>query len=384
MQKKRITILGSTGSIGRQALAVIAGFPERFQVAGLAAGKNLALLKEQARRFRPEMVSILDPARARELEKSLFGKVKVMAGEQGLNELAGSSHAELVLSALAGSAGLSPLLKAIDAGRNVALANKEPMVMAGKLIVSRARKKRLSIIPVDSEHSAVFQLLARRPRAEIRKVILSASGGPFLRQKPAELEFATASQALRHPTWKMGRKISVDSATLMNKALELVEARWLFELKPDRLDVIIHPQSIVHSLVEMTDGAMFAHLSVPDMRIPIAFALFFPQRPELEFPSLDLAKISSLEFERADLKKFPALKLGFAALKAGGTLPAVMNAANETAVAAFLAGKIGFQQIVKTVAKVMAEHENIEPENLDQVLEADRSARRRAGELTGG
>lgn len=384
MQKKRVTILGSTGSIGRQALAVLARFPERFQVHGLAAGKNLVLLKEQARKFRPEIISIQDPARARELEKSLPGKLKVLTGEEGLNELAGSSRTDLVLSALAGAEGLKPLLQAVEARKNVALANKEPMVMAGKLIMSRARKKGVSIIPVDSEHSAIFQLLARRPRSEIRRVWLSASGGPFLHKKPAELVSVSVSQALRHPTWKMGRKISVDSATLMNKALELLEARWLFGLAPEQLKVIVHPQSIVHSLVEMCDGAMFAHLSIPDMKIPIAFALFYPQRPELEFPAPALTEISSLNFEKPDLKNFPALKLGFVALKAGGTLPAAMNAANETAVAAFLEGRIGFTQIVEIVAGVMAGHKNIEPRKLAQVLEADRWARRRAGELARG
>jgi 1-deoxy-D-xylulose-5-phosphate reductoisomerase len=381
MNRKRITILGSTGSIGRQALSVVEKFPDRFEVVGLSAGKNLNALKAQIDKFKPKMVSVWSETDAAHLKKFVHGSTEVSFGQSGLDGLAASPKTDLVLVALVGSAGLSPLMQAINAGKVIALANKEPMVMAGKIITRVAKKRGAKLIPVDSEHSAIFQLLDGKPRGQLRKVILSASGGPFLRKKTSELGTVSAGDALRHPTWKMGKKISVDSATLMNKALEIIEAKWLFNLDSEQIDVIIHPQSIVHSMVEMRDGAVFAHMSVPDMRIPIAFALFWPERPILGFQPLDLAKISVLKFERPDLKQFPSLRLGFQALASGGTLAAVMNGSNETAVAAFLSGRIRFNMIVRIVEKVMREHENTEPENLAQVLKADAWARARAQEL---
>ena len=381
MTKKRISILGSTGSIGTQALEIISRVPGEFKVAALSAKANLKLLAEQVKKFQPGLVSVPTGQSARELRKKIPGSVKIVSGEDGLNQASSLKEVDLVLMALAGSAGLNPLLQAIEAGKNIALANKEPMVMAGEIITRGARKRGVRIIPVDSEHSAIFQLLQGKKKREISRIILSASGGPFRNLSRSRMAEVSVEEALRHPTWKMGKKISVDSATLMNKALELMEARWLFDLKPDQLEVIIHPQSIVHSLVETRDGALFAHLSVPDMRIPIAYALFFPDRPELDFPRLDLAQIRELKFEKPDLNRFPAIKLGFQALKVGGTLPAVMNAADEEAVSAFLFGKIGFNKIVELIAKVMNQHQPEESKSLKEILEADVWARKRAGEL---
>jgi len=381
MAVKRISVLGSTGSIGRQALDIAQKFPDRFKVVGLSGGQNLKLLAGQTKKFKPRIVSVMDEDKAKALKKLVGPRVKIVHGEDGLNQLAAIPEAQLVLIALVGAAGLNPLLNAILENKIIALANKEPMVMAGKLVTDLLSGKAAKIIPVDSEHSAIFQLLNARPLSQVRRVILSASGGPFLRKKTRDLKDAGIREALRHPTWKMGKKISVDSATLMNKALELIEAKWLFGLKYDQIDVVIHPQSIVHSLVEMCDGAVFAHLSVPDMRIPIAFALFWPERPELEFQRLDLAKISELKFGKPDLKRFPALKLGFYALKHGATFPAVMSAADEEAVKAFLSGNIAFNKIVTIIDKVMAEHEPVEPTRLEDIMNADQWARARAKEL---
>ena len=286
MPKKQISILGSTGSIGTQSLQILERFPQKFQVAALAARQNLKLLETQAKKFHPRLVSVETEAAAQELKKRLPSNIKVVFGADGLEQAASIKEADLVLMALSGSAGLRPLLAAIEAGRDIALANKEPMVMAGKIITGRARKKGVCIIPVDSEHSAIFQLLQGRDRAEIRKVILSASGGPFREKTRRELGKVTLAQALRHPTWKMGKKVTIDSATLMNKALELIEAKWLFDLRPDQVEVVIHPRSIIHALVELSDGAVLALLSRPDMRIPIAYALFWPERPELDRKSV--------------------------------------------------------------------------------------------------
>jgi 1-deoxy-D-xylulose-5-phosphate reductoisomerase len=381
MRKKQISILGATGSIGTQALQILERFPRKFQVAALAAKQNLKLLEAQAKKFHPRLISVATEAAAHQLKKRLPPTIKVVFGADGLEQAASLKEADLVLMALSGSAGLKPLLAAMEAGKDIALANKEPMVMAGKIITGRARKKGVRIIPVDSEHSAIFQLLEGRNRAEIRKVILSASGGPFREKTRRELGKVTVAQALRHPTWKMGRKVTIDSATLMNKALELIEAKWLFDLEPDQVEVIIHPQSLVHSLVEMRDGEIIALLSRPDMRIPIAYALFWPERPELDLPRLDLARAGGIKFEAPDLRRFPALRLGFSALRLGGTLAAAMNAANEESVSAFLSGKIGFNMIVETVAKVMMEHKNLEARNLEEILSADGWARERAREL---
>jgi len=381
MKKKRISILGSTGSIGRQALEIIEKFPERFKVVSLAAGENLEILARQIKKFKPRSVSVISEQKAKALKKMIPGPVSVAWGEEGLDRAATDEDADLVLMSLVGSAGLKPLLKAISCGKTIALANKEPMVMAGKIIMEQVRKNSARLIPVDSEHSAIFQLLEGRPRKQLRRVILSASGGPFLGRKKEQLKNVSIVQVLKHPTWKMGKKITVDSATLMNKALELIEAKWLFDLTPEQVSVIIHPQSIVHSLVEMNDGAIFAHLSVPDMRIPISYALFWPERPMLDLKKLDLAEISQLKFEEPDFNQFPALRLGFRALNMEGTMAAVMNAANEEAVRAFLSGKISFNRIVRIVEKVMDAHKSWEPNNLGDVLKADCGARERARKL---
>jgi len=384
MAKKSLVILGSTGSIGRQALEIVRRFPEQFQVLGLGAGENLSLLKKQIEIFRPKLVSVKDPEKAEKLKKRIPLGIKVLSGEAGLMELAGLERAELVLVALVGAMGLRPLLRAIEAKKTIALANKEPMVMAGEIIKKRAEKNSVRLIPVDSEHCAIFQLLEKKGREEIKKVILSASGGPFRKRSGKDLKEVSPQEALAHPTWKMGKKISIDSATLMNKALELIEARWFFDLKVSQLEVIIHPQSIVHSLVELKDGSVLAHLSRPDMRIPISYALFYPQRAELDFPRLNLAKVGKLEFEPVDFNRFPALLLGYNALKKGGTMPAVMNASNEVAVEAFLSGKIRFNRIVELVEKVMKEHKPILARSLEQVLQADAWARARTKELIYG
>ena len=342
------------------------------------------MLKKQIEIFRPKLVSVKDPEKAEKLKKRIPLGIKVLSGEAGLMELAGLERAELVLVALVGAMGLRPLLRAIEAKKTIALANKEPMVMAGEIIKKRAEKNSVRLIPVDSEHCAIFQLLEKKGREEIKKVILSASGGPFRKRSGKDLKEVSPQEALAHPTWKMGKKISIDSATLMNKALELIEARWFFDLKVSQLEVIIHPQSIVHSLVELKDGSVLAHLSRPDMRIPISYALFYPQRAELDFPRLNLAKVGKLEFEPVDFNRFPALLLGYNALKKGGTMPAVMNASNEVAVEAFLSGKIRFNRIVELVEKVMKEHKPILARSLEQVLQADAWARARTKELIYG
>ncbi len=384
MTRKSLVILGSTGSIGRQALDIISRFPEQFEVIGLGAGENVAFLKEQIEKFKPKVVCLKNPQDAEKVKNAFPNQLRVLAGEEGLIELACLKEADLVLMALVGAVGLKPLLNALRAKKRVALANKEPMVMAGKFICDEAEKSGATLIPVDSEHSAIFQLLQSRKKEEVKKVIISASGGPF-RDKPlSELESVSIDEALAHPTWKMGRKISIDSATLMNKALELIEAKWFFQLEPSQLEVVIHPQSIVHSLVEMKDGAVFAHLSLPDMRIPISYALFYPQRAELDFPRLNLAQIGRLEFYPADYSRFPSLRLGFWALKQGKTLPVVMNAVNEIAVEAFLSGKIRFNRIVELVEEIMLEHEPFEPADLEDIIKVDEWARKRAKELING
>jgi len=384
MVKKRICILGSTGSIGRQALEVIALFPEHFQVVGLSAGENLELLVAQIKKFEPKIVSIADGSKAKILKAKLSSKIKIVSGEAGLMELATLRQADLILMAISGSVGLQPILGAISFGKEIALANKESLVMAGKLIMESAKRRGAQILPIDSEHSAIFQLLEGRSKEQVERVVLSASGGPFLRKSQRELKRVRVSEALNHPTWKMGKKISVDSATLMNKSLELIEAKCLFGLKPEQLEVVIHPESIVHSLIMLRDGSVFAQLSMPDMRIPIAYALFYPKRLGIDFPRLNLTRVRALHFEKPDTERFPALKLGYHALQVQKSLPIVMNAVNEEAVNAFLLGKIGFNRIMELVEKVMDEHKVIEPSGLKEILEIDNWARNRTKELIDG
>ncbi len=384
---KRLVVLGSTGSIGEQTLAVAALFPERFEVTALAAGRNAAKLAEQVRRFRPKLVSVADDEVARELEARVGkGFAEVVVGQAGLEAVA-VHPADLVMAALVGAAGLRPTLAAIRAGRDVALANKEVMVMAGALVLREVRRAGVRLLPVDSEHSAIFQALCGQRREDLARVVLTASGGPFRTWTAERIAAATVQEALAHPNWDMGPKITIDSATLTNKALEVIEARWLFDVAPEQIEVVVHPQSIVHSLVEFVDGSVLAQLGLPDMRVPIALALTHPERLPLGLPRLDLAALGRLDFEAPDTGRFPALALAFAALRGGEAAPAVLNAANEVAVEAFLRGCASFPDVAGTSARVLerflAGHGASRVEALEDVLEADAWARRAARELLG-
>src|SRR5215510_12315534 len=379
---KRIALLGSTGSVGEQTLSVVAEFPERFRVAALAAGRNVAKLTEQVRRFRPERVALADAAAARELMRELGRETPVLGiGAEGL--IAVAEHpADLVLAALVGAVGLAPTLAAIRAGRDVALANKEVLVMAGALVRRELAARGGRLLPVDSEHSAIFQVLAGQRAEDVARIVLTASGGPF-RGWPAEkIARATVSEALAHPNWRMGPKITIDSATLANKALEVIEARWLFDVAPERVSVVVHPQSIVHSLVELVDGSVLAQLGLPDMRVPIACALAWPERLPLTGPRLELASVGRLDFEPPDPERFPCLGLAWRALAGAETGPAVLNAANEESVAAFLAGRIRFPDVAAVNASVLegylARHTGAAARSLDDILSADAWARGRA------
>ncbi|MGP8051579.1 MAG: 1-deoxy-D-xylulose-5-phosphate reductoisomerase [Desulfobaccales bacterium] len=371
---KRLSILGSTGSIGRSTLAVVAEHPDKFAVVGLAAGKNVELLAEQVARFRPALVSVQDEAGAARLRELVAPGLEILVGRAGALAVATAS-VELVVSAMVGAVGLEPTLAAIRAGLPVALANKETLVAAGPLVMTLARERGVPLVPVDSEHSAIFQALQGQRRADIRRLWLTASGGPFRSWEADRLERATAAQALKHPNWSMGAKITIDSATLMNKALEVIEASVLFGLPVDQIGVYVHPQSIVHSLVEFVDGSVIAQLGVPDMRLPIAYALNYPRRLPLNSPPLDLCRIARLTFETPDQTRFPALALGYAAARTGGTMPAVLSAANEVAVAAFLDGRLRFPEIPRVVARTMEAHEACELTDLAQVLTVNRWAR---------
>ena len=383
-RRKKLTILGSTGSIGRNTLDVVSRFPERFEVVALAAGENIELLAKQAQKFRPHLVSCKNEALARKLAPLLPEGVQLKYGKEGAIACATHPEAELVVSALVGAVGLLPTYEAIRAGKDIALANKETLVMAGPLVTEEAKRRRIKLLPVDSEHSAIFQALQAGKKEEVFRLILTASGGPF-RTRPKE-EFATITreEALRHPNWQMGAKITIDSATLMNKGLEVIEAHFLFGLSPERIIVKIHPQSIVHSLVEFQDGSVIAHLGIPDMRIPIAYALSYPERLPLDLPRLDLVAVSPLTFEEPDLERFPCLKLAYEALRLGGTAPAILNAANEVAVEAFLEGKIRFDLIPFLIEKTLQETESKPLEKLEDVIDADIFARIKAQEILSG
>jgi 1-deoxy-D-xylulose-5-phosphate reductoisomerase len=374
---KPLAILGSTGSIGQSTLAVVAEHPDEFTVSGLAAGQNVAVLAEQIRQFRPARVSVQDEAVAAQLRDLVTrGEApEILWGPAGAREVAVASGAELVVSAMVGAVGLEPTLAAIEAGLPVALANKETLVAAGSLVMAAAARRGVDIIPVDSEHSAIFQALHGQRREDVRRLWLTASGGPFRAWDLDRLRQATAAEALKHPNWSMGPKITVDSATMMNKALEVIEASVLFGLSVDQVGVYIHPQSIVHSLVDFVDGSVLAQLGLPDMRLPIAYALTYPRRLPMSSPPLDLCQVSTLTFETPDTTRFPGLALGYAAARAGGTMPAVLNAANEVAVAAFLQGQIKFMDIPRTVEATMAAHQRQPLESLEQVLAVNRWAR---------
>ena len=380
---KRIAILGSTGSIGRSALQVIEQFPDHFQVVALAAGKNIDLLAEQIQRFRPKVAAVIDEELARGLAGLLppGTKVKVLAGSTGYQESASCAEADMVLSSMVGAAGLIPTLSAIRAGKDVALANKETLVMAGALVMEEAQKYKVRLLPVDSEHNAIFQALEGHRREDLKRILLTASGGPFLNLPKEQLESVTPAQALAHPNWEMGAKITVDSATMMNKGLEVIEAKWLFEVQVEKIDVHIHPQSIVHSMVEYIDGSVLAQLGMPDMRVPIAYALAHPKRLKLDLPTLDLFSVQTLTFQKPDLSRYPSLDLASNACKAGGTMPAVLNASNEVAVQAFLDKRIPFMGIPRLVDKVMEEHEIAPATELQAILAADTWARQRTEEI---
>ncbi|GAB6267853.1 MAG: 1-deoxy-D-xylulose-5-phosphate reductoisomerase [Smithella sp.] len=380
---KKITILGSTGSIGCSALDVIGKNPERFQVVALAAGKNIALLKKQIEKFKPKVVAVSAKESALQLRDSLTtkDKVKIFYDQEGLKEIASLPSADVVISAISGSAGLIPTLAAIEAGKDIALANKETMVMAGEIVTGRAIKKSVKIIPVDSEHSAIFQCLEGQTSKNLRRIILTASGGPFLNFTGNELKKVSLSQTLRHPNWKMGKKVTIDSASMMNKGLEVIEAKWFFNVDFSHIDVLIHPQSIVHSMVEFVDGAFLAQMGIPDMKLPIAYALTYPERIINDLPSLNLVKTENLEFRNPDIKKFPCLGLAYAAGICGGTAPVVLNAADEIAVAAFMEKKIRFIDLPKIIETVLDLHHSINTPSLEDILQADLWARRETSKI---
>ena len=375
---KNVVVLGSTGSIGTSTAKVAEDLPEDIRLVGLAAGRNVKLLRDQVNQFLPKAISINCPDAAEQLTNEFSDAPKVYCGEEGLIQLATLPEADIVLIAIVGTAGLQPALAAIRAGKDIAVASKEILVMAGEIVMAEARKHGVKVLAVDSEHSAIFQCLDGKPPESIRQIWLTASGGPF-REKPAD-EFAdiTVEQALKHPSWEMGPKITIDSATLFNKGLEMIEARWLFDIKMPRVRVVVHPQSVIHSMVEFVDGSIVAQLSTPDMCLPIQYALTYPRRAASNRVQTNLAEIGRLDFEEPDPDRFPALTLARHAGEVGGTLPAVLNAANEIAVQDFCDRQISFTDIPETVSRVMEAHEVIKQPTLEQILAADSWARESA------
>lgn len=379
---KRIALFGSTGSIGTQALEVIAANPDKFSVEVLTCGNNDDLLVKQALKFNPNIVVISDERKYQKVKEALSKTdIKVFAGEKALEEVASMDVYDMMLAAIVGYAGLKPTLNAIDNGKPVALANKETLVVAGDLIMQKAVEKRVPVIPVDSEHSAIFQCLVGEIRNPIEKIILTASGGPFLGKKPNYLVNVKREHALQHPNWSMGAKITVDSATLMNKGLEMIEARWLFNLHADQIEVLVHPQSIIHSMVQFQDGSIKAQMGLPDMKLPIQYALAFPQRIPNDFPRCDFKKLRSLTFEDPDVKTFRNLALAIDALNKGGNLPCIMNAANEIAVYAFLKNRIGFLDMTDVIERTMHKVHYIDKPTLEEYYESDGEARSFAADI---
>ncbi len=374
-KKKNLVILGSTGSIGQNTLEVVRLQSYRFRVVGLAAGRNIGLLASQVEEFQPEVVAVESESLAAELRKKVGKEVKIFYGESGYQTVASWKKADLVVSAMTGIAGLKPTLAALSSGKDLALANKETMVVAGALIRKMASQSGSRIIPVDSEHSGVFQCMRGNNKKQVKKIYLTASGGPFFRVPLEELPKKTLAEALKHPRWKMGRKVTIDSATMMNKGLELIEARWLFNLRPEQLEVLIHPQSIVHALVEFVDGSILAQLSQTDMKIPIQYALSFPERWESPLPYLSLAEVGSLEFYPVEEKRYPLFNLARRVLKAGRSFPVVLNAANEVAVEAFLEEEINFGEIFQVVEYCLEAHRPRYLKTLEEILETDRITR---------
>lgn len=376
----QVVVLGSTGSIGRQTLDVIEKYGDRYQILGLAALNEVELLAEQVKRFKPRYVAVGDEKAYSQLKSLVGSKVKVVAGTEGLCEVAALPEAETSLVAISGAAGIMPTIAAVEAGKRVALANKETLVAAGELVMQKVKANRVQLLPVDSEHSAIFQCLAGEEK-NLKKIWLTASGGPFRDYDRQQLADVTVDMALRHPNWSMGPKITIDSASLMNKGLEVIEAYHLFQVDYSKIEVLIQRESIIHSMVELKDGAFLAHIGVPDMRIPIQYALTYPERMESLAPSLDFTSLPCIHFERPDLERFPSLGLAYQAGRAGGTMPAVMNAANEVAVQAFLEHRILFTKIPVLVEAVMLKHERQERPDLAAIMEADSWARRSCAEL---
>ena len=380
--KKRIAIFGSTGSIGTQALQVIAANPDLFEAEILTAQNNDALLIEQALKFRPNAVVIGDETKYAAVKSALSSTdIKVFSGEKALEEVADFDTYDMMLASIVGFAGLKPTLKGVEKGKTIALANKETLVVAGDIVMQKAVEKRVPIIPVDSEHSAIFQCLVGETRNKIEKIILTASGGPFLGKKPNFLVNVKRDHALQHPNWKMGAKVSIDSATLMNKGLEMIEAKWLFNLKPEQIQVVIHSQSIIHSMVQFEDGSMKAQMGIPDMKLPIQYAFTFPNRVYSDTPRIEFRRLNVLNFEEPDVKTFRNLTLATEALFAGGNLPCILNAANEIAVWAFLHNRIGFLDITAVVEQTMEKIAFIEKPNLEEYFESDGEARSFAASL---
>jgi len=373
---KRISILGSTGSIGRNCLEVVSRSKDSWEVVGLSAGRNMELFQKQVAEFNPKILSL-----EREDDAAEFRRIypdyssKIFHGQEGAEAVARYEENDIVVSAITGINGLRPTLSAVQSGKRVALANKESMVVAGPLILETARRTGSQIIPVDSEHSGVFQCLAKEEHDHVKKVILTASGGPFFHLPAEEMKNKTLDEALNHPRWKMGQKVTIDSATLMNKGLELIEARWLFGLDPGKLDILIHPQSIVHSLVEMRDGSVLAQMSPTDMKIPIQYALTYPKREDALLPPLDLSRVRTLEFYEIDDEKFPLVKLARKALEEGGSVPVALNAANEVAVKAFVEGKIRFSDIAEVVTETVESHAKRNIESLEEIFDIDRETK---------
>ncbi len=379
---KGISILGSTGSIGRSCLEVISRSKNKWNVVGLSAGRNRELFRKQVAEFNPKVISLEREEDASEFRKEFpDSSAKIFHGQQGAEAVARYEENDIVVAAITGINGLRPTLGAVQAGKRVALANKESMVVAGPLILETAERTGSQIIPVDSEHSGVFQCLAKEDQNHVKKVILTASGGPFFRLSVEEMENKTLEEALNHPRWKMGKKVTIDSATLMNKGLELIEARWLFGLEPEQLDMLIHPQSIVHSLVEMRDGSVLAQMSPTDMKIPIQYALTYPDREEALLPSLDLSQVGALEFYPIDEGKFPLVKLARKAMKEGGSTPVVLNTANEVAVEAFIGGKIPFASISEIVTETVENHKNRKIGGLEEIFDIDRETKMKTRNL---
>lgn len=378
---KNIAILGSTGSIGENALNIIESAPDRFRVVALAARTNVEKLAAQIEKFHPLLVSVADAQKARELKSLVKRRVRIVTGAQGAIECATHPSADIVVAAMVGAAGLPPTHAAVCAGKQVALANKETLVIAGGIVMKEARRSKAVIIPVDSEHSAVFQALRGEKKKNVRRLILTASGGPFLAMSPDQMAKVTVEKALKHPNWSMGPKISIDSATMMNKGLEVIEARWLFNMAPAMIEVVVHPQSIVHSMVEFHDSSVIAQMGPPDMRSPISFALNYPDRLEMDTPRLDFTRLKTLTFEPPDLARFPCLALAYQAMEISPAAPAALSAANEVAVEAFLNRKIGFLDIPRLVEKTMNESPNFPVNTIADVLAVDHWARARAREL---